>query len=288
MVTKSLRNLSLVRCCPIDRLAIVLEGVSTNQTIESLVLSGCKLRAQDLVQSLLPALGSNTSLRNLNLSNNPTLGDEGAIVLAKALLNNEHEEAVVPVLQHVQQLVLSYCGLGNVGVTEIAKCLETNTTLRALDLSSNLNVENDGAIAMAHALTQKNKSLARLCMGYCRIGNLGAIALANMLQHNNTMEFLEFRMNMGTTDKGQQALLDSLFCNTSLLELLVTDTLNERANGHVAINRFKRTYLARNRTSISPGLWTHVFARVADKPSVLFLFLQENYPKLLVENTLLS
>jgi hypothetical protein len=41
-------------------------------------------------------------------------------------------------------------------------------------------------------------------------------------------------------------------------------------------NRYRRTYLERQHADIAPYLYPLIYARVLEKPSVLFLFLQEN------------
>jgi hypothetical protein len=92
------------------------------------------------------------------------------------------------------------------------------------------------------------------------------------------------------TIEGKIALAEGLSCNVSLCNLLYglrmpAHDVYEEIDSAIEINRFRKKYLRQDKTTISPALYPHIFARVSQKPSALFLFLLENQ-KLLYEECL--
>jgi Ran GTPase-activating protein (RanGAP) involved in mRNA processing and transport len=73
--------------------------------------------------------------------------------------------------------------MGSAGASTLAGALEGNSSLRALDVSSNA-VTDVGAIALAKTL-DTNTTLVSLSLHACLIGDKGAAALAATLQRGS-------------------------------------------------------------------------------------------------------
>jgi hypothetical protein len=263
-------------------LSTLFLGVAGSTSIKELHLyKCCSLCAQDL-QNLVATLRQSTSRLESICINHTQLGDEAATVLANALADGS--------LRRLKILIIfDGCGITSMGAAEIARGLETNTTLEYFSIDS---IGDEGAIALANALSGHNKTLKKLILHdfNCSLTNVGAFALAGMLKRNNTLEYLDLLYSRrGITDEGEHALVRATAYNTSLVVLRMrnletnSDSVVEqqRVEHSLEINRFRKEYLSHDLTVISPYLYPFVFARVSDKPSMLFLCLQEN-PSMLI------
>lgn len=92
--------------------------------------------------------------------------------------------------------------IGSEGATEIAKSLETNTTLQSIQLHCNYSsilyslegndAGNEGATAFAQLL-DKNEKLVLIGLSKNFIGDEGATAIAKTLCTNSTLQTLSLR-----------------------------------------------------------------------------------------------
>jgi hypothetical protein len=254
-VNTSLRTLTLRMIQSSEILAILLTGVANSPSIEKLALKSC-LQTQDL--EILVATLAKSSLRSLYIGE-AQLGEDGASILVHGLSNR------------LQSLELFCCSrIDSQEVIKIARALE-NSTLEALHLLYT-DIGDEGAQALA-----RNTTLKSLHLLHCRIGPAGTLALVGMLKLSNRMQ--DFALDQGMTEDGKQDLVNALNYNVSLVHLYA-ENLGHPFQGQVdhqlGINRFRKQYLEQDSTTITPALWSYVFARVSDKPSALFLFLQES------------
>jgi hypothetical protein len=272
-VNTSLRRIIFCWVRSSDILSTLLTGVTGNQSLEQIYLDSCPLCAQD-VRNLVATFRHGTDRLEALSIDYSRLGDEAATVLGNALADGS--------LRHLKHLRLSGGLITSAGAAEIARGLETNTTLEDLDLSYS-EIGDEGAVALARSLSDRNTMLKTLYLTYCDLSNVGAFALACMLERNNTIDYMAISMNDGITLPGKQALVAALSSNISLATLVTNqrEPLPGQADHQLGINRFRKKYLSRDHTRITPAIWPHVFARVADKPSVMFLFLQENHDMLI-------
>ena len=104
----------------------------------------------------------------------------------------------------------------------MAKALENNKSLHSIYLRSN-DAQDQGAIALAHALKEDNRTLKNLYLGNNNITPVGVEALANVLSFNTTLEVLSFRNNQ-VGDKGCTALANNLEINATLKTLNLANT----------------------------------------------------------------
>lgn len=167
--------------------------------------------------ALARALRTNCSLTYLNLGDN-AIGDSGAAAIANALKSNRNlthlyltknnigdrgVEALAKALQSertfTQSNPLQRSPIDDSGVTELHFALvkaihgSCSTRVTRLDLNFN-NISCSGAIALADALLS-NCTLERLDLSSNKIECSGAEALAKALQSNRTLAHLDLRIN---------------------------------------------------------------------------------------------
>lgn len=176
-----------------------------------------KLRALELeevgidaikLKIIADALAQNTTLLSLALDFN-YFGDEGAVVISKALQNN-----------HSRLIFLSLSGneIGNEGIRAIAEALKTNTTLEGLEVHRN-DIDAQGAQYMADALLH-NTTLKKLTMFLNRLGSDGVQMIAQSLYTNTTLQDLDLTRT-DCENMGALALGKALQHNASIQTLLL-------------------------------------------------------------------
>lgn len=180
-VNNYLKVLDLTNVGLLDEgVAAVCSAISSNphSTLSVLYLSSNGMRCKGLthVISMLKV----RKMYQIGLACN-RLGDEGASMLCE-------------VLDRIEDLELSSCGIGYKGVEAISAVLAGNTTLKVLDLgflkSTNALFEvpnamgNKGAVALAGAL-KKNRTLVSLDVLHNGIYQVGVVALAEALTGEN-------------------------------------------------------------------------------------------------------
>ena len=98
-------------------------------------------------------------------------------------------------------------------------CLMNNSTLTALNLSSN-NITDEGAKRLAEAI-KVNTTLQELNISMNKITDEGAKRLAEAIQINTTLQELNISMNK-ITDEGAKRLAEAIQINTTLQELNIS------------------------------------------------------------------
>ena len=94
------------------------------------------------------------------------------------------------------------------GGKAIAKALQSNCTLEALDLRGN-NIGQNGATAIA-AMLQTNATLTTVHLGSNRIGDIGAKAIVTALQTNCTLEKLDLALYGDNIDEATMEQIETL------------------------------------------------------------------------------
>eukprot|EP00798_Chlamydomonas_sp_ICE-L_P026415 gene26415-17514_t len=178
------------------------EALCANSALTSLNLQSNGLKAEGCA-SLAPALAANTTLTSLVLDYN-NIGDEGCVALGGALKVNSTLEV----------LHLASNRIGPEGTKALGEALSLNRALRHLFLQSN-TIGPEGAKALATALTTNN-ALQQLNLQSSSIGNEGCIALATALETEGiALQHLFLQANKITVD-GAKALAQALQKNLSL------------------------------------------------------------------------
>jgi Ran GTPase-activating protein (RanGAP) involved in mRNA processing and transport len=264
----SLQKLKVCRLTSRETLDVLFQGVAESKSIKELALHGCRVLVPQDTRHL-------ANLKCLSIQD-CLLGTEGVASLVNALCNGT---------LRLEELRMIYCRLGASAATEIARMLETVTTVQVLDLSFN-RIGDEGAKSLVDALLIKsntnnnirNTTLQKLIIDSCGIGNEGAFYLAGLLKMTNSLKELLVGRHFGFTEPQRQALLEGMSSNLSIVsvDMYTKPEFQEQIEQLVQMNRFRTTYLSQDRTRITPTHLPHILARVSDKPSALFLFLQEN------------
>lgn len=115
----------------------------------------------------------------------------------------------------LEELNLSYCGLGAQGAIAIANALQSNpnTALKIVHLLKN-KIDVEGGIAFAEML-KKNTSLRLLNLWENNLGSKGGIAIAQALEVNNSLEEINLCGN-NLDDEVGQAIAKALNVNCVL------------------------------------------------------------------------
>ena len=103
------------------------------------------------------------------------------------------------------------------GIAHIATALQTNTTMRSLQISR-CSISDEGAESLAGALAV-NRSLKDLDISDNEIGDNGIAHIATALQTNNTLTRLVFDEGGTVTDEGALSLAAALTANSSMEHL---------------------------------------------------------------------
>ena len=203
--------------------AVALAGaLHHNSTLQSLVLYSNNI-GDDGTVALADVLHHNSTLQTLNLTSN-SIGDDGAVALADALHHNSA----------LQSLVLSNNMITDDGAVALAEALLENQSLQSLYVYGNDGIGDRATGEFVEALTQNSsinkvglpgrcKEYAIKCPNYYQIHTKlsfieGAVALADSLQHNSTLQSLDLS-NKGIDVEKAVALADSLQHNSTLQSL---------------------------------------------------------------------
>ena len=210
-----------------DEGAVALaDALHHNSTLQSLILSANSIGDEGAV-ALADALHHNSTLQLLSLNYN-SIGDEGAVALVEALLENQSLQSLY---------VYGNDGIGDRATGEFVEALTQNSSINKVGLPGRCKEYatkcpnyhqiqtklsfNEGAVALADAL-QHNSTLQSLDLSNKGIDVEKAVALADSLQHNSTLQSLDLRNN-SIGDKGTVVLADALHYNSVLQSLYLSN-----------------------------------------------------------------
>lgn len=125
--------------------------------------------------------------------------------------------ASLPVNTTLRCLSLSQCGLGTVGIIDIAKALAVNQALESLSLKGNPFGE-EAAAALGALLGSGAKSLKQLNLSSCRLEDNAGVRLGNGLATNMALETLHLRDNLLREAAGR-TIAEALRRHTVLIQL---------------------------------------------------------------------
>ena len=207
------------------------------------------------------ALRENNSVVDLNLTSS-IRGDPEALTYLADRAICQHGSVV--------NLMLQYNELRD--VSALSRALETNMSVRRLDLGHNKLTSND--VGCLVPVLVENR-LEELSLHYNDISDEGCIAMASVLAKNTSLRCLRLNGNP-LSESGLGALRTLLSSNCTLCHLALSS--ETKALGLVSeINLLVRANKAgRSMLSLSPplALWPRVLARCGSDVDVLFFFLQ--------------
>jgi Ran GTPase-activating protein (RanGAP) involved in mRNA processing and transport len=157
--------------------AALANALIVNRSLQWLNVSECEIGASG-ASALFNALARQEFLTDLDLGHN-NICLEGAKALANALMVNTA----------LRTVDLFMTKIDDAGSCTIANALKSNRTVMHLNLGANC-IESMGAKALAQALAVAESKIAFLSLNYTDIGDEGAIALANALSINRSVNGL--------------------------------------------------------------------------------------------------
>ena len=169
--------------------------------------------------------------------------DDHSIALMMGELSKHAEACPAGALHGVKKLIITGNKIGDNGIAHIATALQTNTTMRALDMS-NCSISDKGSESLARALAV-NRSLQDLVFRNNKIGDNGIAHIATALQTNTTMTELIISKCI-ISDKGAESLARALAVNRSLQDLNIGgNEIGDNGIAHIATALQTNTTLRR-------------------------------------------
>ncbi|XP_043852217.1 NACHT, LRR and PYD domains-containing protein 3-like [Dromiciops gliroides] len=178
-------------------------------TVQKLRLDDCHLTVA-CCQDLSYALGSNHSLKNLNLSVN-SLGNDGMKLLCKTLKNQNCS---------LQELRMFWCHLTDTCCQDLSSTLIQNQNLLHLDLAGNA-LKDDGVKLLCEALKHPHCQLQILVLWKCHLTSVSCEYLSFALISNQNLTHLDLSGN-DLGDNGIMLLCEALgnqYCSINSLQL---------------------------------------------------------------------
>ncbi|XP_050959298.1 LOW QUALITY PROTEIN: NACHT, LRR and PYD domains-containing protein 12-like [Labeo rohita] len=207
--TEELEEFELQKFKKSDECLIRLLGVI--KTSKRALLNDCGLTDKSC-SALATVLGSDTSLKELNMSNN-NLQDSGVKLLCTGLKNMKC---------HLEILRLNDCGLTDKSCSALATVLGSDTSLKELNMSNN-NLQDSGVKLLCTGLENMKCHLEILRLSDCSITEEGYKALASALR-SNPSHLIE--LDLTGNDPGQSGvkelsdLLQDPNCQLKILRFL--------------------------------------------------------------------
>ena len=196
-----------------DGLLHLSQALQANSHLTVLRLKNMNLLYNEVNGLTLKKMVSmNETLEHLDLSGNSLFSDSGACCILHGLMQNR---TLVTLSLH--KICLTATEETNRLLSEM---LRVNTTLKHLDLSSNLFLSDSGICSIFEGL-QSNSTLLRLNICDTNISFKGAIRMADSLQHGNcSLRILNIGMNSIGTN-GFARIANSLKFHKPLEQLLI-------------------------------------------------------------------
>ncbi|XP_077204568.1 leucine-rich repeat-containing protein 34 isoform X2 [Paroedura picta] len=159
-------------------------------------------------QVLAAIFSNNLFLTGLDLRYN-LLTDAGAAQIGTFLEDN----------RSLRYLNLMFNDIGTAGAESIAKALHRNETLTHLRMTGN-KVDNKGGMFFA-AMLQINATLRKLDLGDCDLGTQSLIALATVLNHNESIKAINLNRPILYSEEEESTVHIALMlrANSTLIEL---------------------------------------------------------------------
>ncbi|XDV26485.1 hypothetical protein PO909_030197 [Leuciscus waleckii] len=192
---------------PDEVLQKLLPVVEASRSAE---LSDCNITAGGCA-ALTSALGSNSHLRELDLSGNYLIGDEGLTLLSDGLKDPQCK---------LEKLRMYGCAITAGGCAALTSALRSNSHLRELDLTKNYLIRDKGLKLLSGGLKDPHCKLEKLRLSYCNITAEGCAALTSALRSNSHLRELDLTGHIRIRDEGLKLLSDGLMDPHCKLEIL--------------------------------------------------------------------
>mmetsp|Transcript_32118 Transcript_32118/g.78045 ORF Transcript_32118/g.78045 Transcript_32118/m.78045 type:complete len:1482 (+) Transcript_32118:260-4705(+) len=213
----------------------IAAALGQTKTLDTIVLNKCRLRDDGLIkiaQSLEKA--NHTNIRSFSCRQN-RIGNKGVTALSFLFSKSETLETldlsensisskgaanILSSFSSNPKPVLSNLNLSQNEIWDMddGSFLRSNTTLKIFNLDGNF-MHDEGAEQIANAIAANKQSvIEKLYLGWNGISDDGAIALARMMEANETLQVLGLAEN-DISNTGARAILSALAINTSVREI---------------------------------------------------------------------
>lgn len=238
--TISLRNVQLDNY-NFSRLAESIKKSPSDPVMLNFNLNKITAKSAD---KLVEVLKEKQSVEIVLLHGNP-LGSDGVKIIVDGLLPDDESTGAPPSGCKIKELDIGDTTLGDSGVEEIARLLESNTDLKTLNMNGNPAITVQGWKRLGKSL-KKNKNLTHLTLDFNKIGDEGLSALVKGLKDNLTLKSLDLE-DTGLTEDGGKKIVELLKSNTTILDITVSpgNMISDKTQDEI------RNYLSLNKTSLS-------------------------------------
>jgi Ran GTPase-activating protein (RanGAP) involved in mRNA processing and transport len=204
----------------------IVDFLSAQNNVEVLDLSGNELGLQGILHLFGKGLSNRSRLRRLYLSDN-AITDSSLHHIGAAL-----SQEVPP---RLEQLDLSWNAIGNPGVNFLTEALQRNSSLRTLNLSGNIGINDESALFL---LSERISCLTSLNLSCNRMGDKGLKLMCRLLCNNDNLQEIDLSHNC-LSRRSFGIIADSLQLNHSLLDFQPMDPMFE---GYLFRNKVLREH----------------------------------------------
>ena len=193
-----------------EDLKSLLPGLSANQSIKKLSVSGSNKRDKELFSLLVPFFKNNHSFESLEIAGCSIQQPSTFVSVAMALQQ----------FNSLKEFLLSCNDFGyDVDTTKLIQSLARHSELRKLCLCET-PMGRGGYSTLADLLQNPNSRLAVLGLSASGINDEKAVILANSLDGNSTLKELHLGNNLSVTETGWIAIFTALGNTRCILEKL--------------------------------------------------------------------
>ncbi|XP_065196054.1 uncharacterized protein LOC135827493 isoform X1 [Sycon ciliatum] len=177
-----------------------LQSMSSCQQLKTLRLRSCHLTFSTGV-AMVTGLAENSSLRKLDLGDNPDLGDDAFVEICRVLHN----------CTEMTTVTLSMCGLTAVSLPSIIVGLLRWMQLEVLDISNNnFSMEaTDTLRCEPYSITSNPRKLQKISLNSCSLTSGTGITLATCLAGIKSVFLLDMGNNPELGDHGAAQILQA-------------------------------------------------------------------------------
>ena len=227
--------------------------LSANQSITSLDLHNNAITDEG-VAALHRALDTNTTLKSIDISNCTSVSDAAAEELQITVALNSRPDSLKRALRDIRER--------NVALVDLS--YDTDSQFRDFEHNPDTKLDCWAACRLADALSGcTSVRTLRLCNQ--QIGDVGAIAMATMLIHNQRIDVIDLFCNI-ITNTGVEALIQCIDTNNIVTVINIKSNCASDAAGHalerkLVLNRqplFLKKYLPKLRDNDPDVVFLHL------------------------------
>eukprot|EP00121_Abeoforma_whisleri_P001674 Awhi_evm1s1493 len=265
-----------------DALSVLCDALKQNNRLTSLSVT-CP-NSFPLIEFAL-VLKENKTLKNFDIStgadSNTVDSDlDAAKALTVAIARNNTLETIGFSIETIPEVMIeickglkqnrtlrtvdfSCCQMTKESSFYLAEALKENKTIRSLELAHN-DLRSEGMQLLIDVLLKENDTLNHLGLYMNGFDDQGAFALANLVEKNETLIYIDIGMNTHMTEKGLKRIADALKYNRTLTTMDL-HLLGEENRFSLDTIKIISNLIERNRKS-----WCETYWKVKNTNSYTF------------------